>query len=170
MSKYPGKSPSPVVQSRVASKKTGIEWPTPEEKLGSGQNPPRHPAMTCSHRRPSVDYVASAPRRALPSGTWTTANRSSMTSSNVKGTWFSRGAICCRRADHRFWLTVMKGDYARHGEAHAHPDDLLWWATGGEFRGESPARIAFLRMILDEDRRDGLTSLEELGFIGSGTA
>ncbi len=29
------------------------------------------------------------------------------------------------------------------------PDDVLWWSKGGKLKGESPARIAFLRDILE---------------------
>ena len=46
---------------------------------------------------------------------------------------------------HRFWLTVTRGGYAGHGECYAHPEDLIWWAKGGDLRGESWKRIGFLR-------------------------
>jgi hypothetical protein len=63
---------------------------------------------------------------------------------------------------HRFWMTVMKGGYAGHGETYTHPEDILWWAKGGELHGQSPERIAFLRRIVEEDVRQGLTPFEEL--------
>ena len=50
----------------------------------------------------------------------------------------------------------MRGGYAGHGETFAHPQDLLWWAKGGELRGESWQRIGFLRDLLEEDVREGL--------------
>jgi hypothetical protein len=38
-----------------------------------------------------------------------------------------------------------------------HPEDLLWWAKGGVLRGESWKRIAFLRNLLEQDVKAGLT-------------
>ena len=51
---------------------------------------------------------------------------------------------------HRFWECIIAGTYPGHGETYLDPDDVLWWSKGGVLRGESPARIAFLR----EDPRD----------------
>src|SRR3712207_9120934 len=31
-----------------------------------------------------------------------------------------------------------------------HPQDILWWAKGGELRGSSPERIGFLHQVLRE--------------------
>ncbi len=36
-----------------------------------------------------------------------------------------------------------------HGETYVHPRDILWWSHGGELHGSSPARIAFLRSIVE---------------------
>jgi hypothetical protein len=36
-----------------------------------------------------------------------------------------------------------------HGETYLHPEDILWWSKGGVLHGESPARIAFLRKIVE---------------------
>ncbi len=30
-----------------------------------------------------------------------------------------------------------------------HPEDILWWSKGGLLHGESPARIAFLREVME---------------------
>ncbi|MCM6764477.1 DUF5605 domain-containing protein [Rathayibacter sp. ZW T2_19] len=56
----------------------------------------------------------------------------------------------------RFWEGALRGGYVGHGETYVHPDDVLWWAKGGELRGTSPARIAFLDRILEEGPADGL--------------
>jgi hypothetical protein len=61
---------------------------------------------------------------------------------------------------HRFRITVMRGGYAGHGETYMHPEDLLWWAKGGVLRGESWKRIAFLRDLLEQDVKRGLTAAE----------
>ena len=58
----------------------------------------------------------------------------------------------------RFWLGVIAGCYVTHGEtlldsAGALDENVtttLWWAHGGKLRGTSPARIAFLRKIVEE--------------------
>ena len=51
----------------------------------------------------------------------------------------------------------MRGGYAGHGETYIHPEDLLWWAKGGVLRGEAWQRIGFLRDLIEEDVRVGLT-------------
>ena len=49
----------------------------------------------------------------------------------------------------------MRGGYAGHGETFMHEKDLLWWAKGGELRGESWKRIGFLRDLLEADVKNG---------------
>ena len=65
------------------------------------------------------------------------------------------GNITAQELTHRFWTTMMRGGYAGHGETYSHPEDLIWWAKGGELHGEAWKRIGFLRDILEEDVRDG---------------
>jgi hypothetical protein len=55
----------------------------------------------------------------------------------------------------RFWEGAVRGGYVGHGETYLPgPDDpgdeVLWWSKGGELRGTSPARIAFLERLLAE--------------------
>ncbi len=45
----------------------------------------------------------------------------------------------------RFWKAFTKGAYATHGETFHSEDEILWWAKGGILKGESPARLAFLK-------------------------
>ena len=62
----------------------------------------------------------------------------------------------------RFWQGLVAGTYVGHGETYLHPaDDVLWWAKGGVLRGESPARLAFLRKIMDESPPDGLNPIDK---------
>jgi hypothetical protein len=57
----------------------------------------------------------------------------------------------------RFWLGVMAGCYVTHGETHLDPDaaldesttPVIWWSHGGTLKGGSPARIAFLRKLVE---------------------
>lgn len=71
----------------------------------------------------------------------------------------SWGSISAQELVHRFWITVIRGGYAGHGETYSDPNDLIWWAKGGKLHGESWKRIAFLRLLLEEDVRNGLTPL-----------
>jgi hypothetical protein len=50
----------------------------------------------------------------------------------------------------RCWETVVQGGYVTHGECFLDDDDVLWWSKGGALKGESTARIRFLRSILDD--------------------
>lgn len=50
----------------------------------------------------------------------------------------------------RFWKSVMLGGYCTHGETFLSDDEILWWSKGGVLKGESPARIAFLRELVEE--------------------
>ncbi|MBX5214021.1 DUF5060 domain-containing protein [Rhizobium sp. NLR10a] len=75
----------------------------------------------------------------------------------------SWGNLHPRELVHRFWITMARGGYAGHGETYSHPEDLIWWAKGGELRGEAWKRIGFLRDLLEADVKHGL---EPLGIIG----
>ena len=50
----------------------------------------------------------------------------------------------------RFWLGFASGGYVGHGETYLNDEERLWWSKGGELIGESPARIAFLRQIIEQ--------------------
>jgi hypothetical protein len=58
----------------------------------------------------------------------------------------------------RFWLGVMSGCYVTHGETYLDPDHpadekstaTMLWSNGGAIKGTSPARIAFLRRLVEE--------------------
>jgi hypothetical protein len=65
---------------------------------------------------------------------------------NIPRGW---GNISARELVHRFWEATVRGGYAGHGETYLHPQDILWWSKGGELHGESPARLAFLRQVLE---------------------
>jgi hypothetical protein len=60
------------------------------------------------------------------------------------------GNISAEEMVRRFWEAAVRGGYCGHGETYLHPEDILWWSKGGELHGGSPARIAFLRQILEE--------------------
>ena len=72
---------------------------------------------------------------------------------NIHRRW---GNITAQEMVCRFWTGFASGGYVGHGETYLHPQDILWWAKGGELHGESPARIAFLRQIMAEGPQEGL--------------
>lgn len=72
---------------------------------------------------------------------------------NINNAW---GCISAQEMTRRFWETTMRGGYAGHGETYVHPEDILWWSHGGQLHGESPARLRFLKGILEELPEGGL--------------
>jgi hypothetical protein len=73
------------------------------------------------------------------------------------------GNISARELVHRFWLGTVGGGYVGHGETYLHPDDILWWSKGGVLHGQSPARIGFLREILEAGPAEGLNPVDRWG-------
>lgn len=65
---------------------------------------------------------------------------------NIEPFW---GSITGAEMTRRFWRTVTTGAYCTHGETFYDDNDVLWWAKGGVLKGESPARIAFCRKIIE---------------------
>lgn len=49
----------------------------------------------------------------------------------------------------RVWTSTAFGCYGAHGETFHRDDEVLWWAKGGKLYGEAPARLAFLRDVLE---------------------
>ena len=66
---------------------------------------------------------------------------------NIDRAW---GNITAQEMNHRFWEGTVRGGWVGHGETYLHPDDILWWSKGGELHGTSPARVHFLRSIIEE--------------------
>lgn len=70
------------------------------------------------------------------------------------------GNISAEELTRRFWEATVRGGYCGHGETYYHSEDILWWAKGGVLHGQSPARIAFLRRILEESPAEGLDPIK----------
>lgn len=66
---------------------------------------------------------------------------------NIPQGW---GKLTPQEMVRRFWLGTMNGGYVGHGETYQHPEDQLWWSKGGVLRGQSPARIQFLKEIIED--------------------
>ena len=65
---------------------------------------------------------------------------------NIESEW---GNITGEELSHRFWDGFVRGGYVGHGETFHAEDEVLWWSKGGVLKGESPARIGFLRKIVE---------------------
>ena len=72
---------------------------------------------------------------------------------NIPEGW---GNLSAEEMVHRFWVGTVAGCYVGHGETYLHPQEILWWSKGGVLHGQSPARIAFLRRLLEEGPPEGL--------------
>lgn len=77
---------------------------------------------------------------------------------NIPRRW---GNITAEELVFRFWNATVAGTYCGHGETYLSPDDVLWWAKGGLLKGQSPARLAFLKTILDDAPAAGIEPVDK---------
>jgi sulfur relay (sulfurtransferase) DsrF/TusC family protein len=49
-----------------------------------------------------------------------------------------------------FWDATFSGAYQGHGECILGPNEVIWWAKGGVFRGTSPPRIKWFKEIIEK--------------------
>jgi hypothetical protein len=69
------------------------------------------------------------------------------------------GNITGQELMRRQWTALVNGGWpGAHGETYYNEDEVLWWSKGGRLTGEAPARIAFMRRILDESPLAGLVA------------
>jgi len=73
------------------------------------------------------------------------------------------GDISAQELVHRFWNGVVNGGYVTHGETYYNNAEELWWAKGGSLRGDSVARIAFLRRVMEAGPAEGLDPMSNTG-------
>lgn len=64
--------------------------------------------------------------------------------------WMTWGDLSPEELVVRFWLGFSSGGYVGHGETYLNDQDQLWWSKGGVLTGQSPARIAFLRQVMEQ--------------------
>ncbi len=60
------------------------------------------------------------------------------------------GNLSPEKEAQQHWAVALAGGYASHGETYYNKDELLWWSVGGKLIGKSPARIAFLKEIMQQ--------------------
>lgn len=79
-----------------------------------------------------------------------------------EGDFVSRwGQLSAREMVHRFWCGTVAGTYVGHSETFNRPDKLLWLGQGVSLFGESPARLAFLRKVMDDSPREGIEPVDK---------
>jgi hypothetical protein len=84
------------------------------------------------------------------------------------------GNLSAEEMTRRFWLAVIRGTYASHGEVfisadtgpHAHESS---WSDAGRLRGESGPRIDFLRKLVERITKVGLTETVGSYYLSAGT-
>jgi hypothetical protein len=70
------------------------------------------------------------------------------------------GSLSAEALVELFWLGFAAGGYVGHGETYWNEAERLWWSKGGTLHGDSPARIAFLRKIIEAVPAPGLFPFE----------
>ena len=76
---------------------------------------------------------------------------------NISRRW---GNLAPQEMTRRFWLAIVYGAYATHGETYQSKDGLPVWSDAGKLQGSSAPRLAFLRKILEESGTTGLMAAD----------
>ncbi len=84
---------------------------------------------------------------------------------NIASRW---GNLSAEEMTHRFWRATVYGVYATHGETYMVTDGSPVWSNGGELHGTSPARITFLRKLLEKTGTNGLMAAENPYYLNAG--
>ena len=119
-----------------------------------------HPEAIYDHKKPGVTHVCIQHSDIKQVVEWREnygkpiVNDELEYEGNIPYPW---GGISAEDEVHRFWIMVVNGGYAGHGETYMHPEDILWWSKGGVLHGESWKRIGFLREIIEAAPEGGLT-------------
>ena len=79
---------------------------------------------------------------------------------NLKYRW---GRLSPEEITYRAWMGALAGIYVTHGECYMSENDTtaIFWAEGGDLKGRSWQRFAFLRRILEEG--PGPLSMSDIG-------
>ena len=71
------------------------------------------------------------------------------------------GQLSAEELVFRFWNATIAGAYCGHGETYKSDDQILWWSKGGVLKGKSPARLAFLKKVLDDSPAEGIDPVDK---------
>jgi len=84
---------------------------------------------------------------------------------NISRRW---GNLSAQEMTRRFWLSAVAGTYTTHGETYVTAAGQPESANGGAMHGDSPARIGFLRKVLEESTATGLTQFDGTYYLSAG--
>ncbi|HEY1661636.1 MAG TPA: DUF5060 domain-containing protein [Verrucomicrobiae bacterium] len=76
---------------------------------------------------------------------------------NIDSRW---GQLSAEEMVFRFWNATVAGTYCGHGETYKSDDQVLWWSKGGVLKGQSPARLAFLKKVQDDMPPEGIDPID----------
>jgi hypothetical protein len=76
---------------------------------------------------------------------------------NIPSGW---GRLSAEELVFRFWNATVAGTYCGHGETFKSDDQVLWWSKGGVLKGQSPARLAFLKRVLADAPAEGIEPMD----------
>ncbi|HEY3761671.1 MAG TPA: DUF5060 domain-containing protein [Verrucomicrobiae bacterium] len=76
---------------------------------------------------------------------------------NIESRW---GQLSPEEMVFRFWNATVAGTYCGHGETYKSDDQVLWWSKGGVLKGQSPARLAFLKKVQDDMPPQGIDPID----------
>lgn len=133
-----------------------LQTEDPAQHLRSIHN---HPKSKYNWGEPWVTHVSIQDEDNSQAGTWRQTYGKAVINDECQyeGTIYMHwGNLSGRELVHRMWLGIVNGCYTTHGETFSDPQDILWWSKGGVLHGESPARIAFLRSIVEAAPLDAL--------------
>ncbi|HEU6448018.1 MAG TPA: DUF5060 domain-containing protein [Verrucomicrobiae bacterium] len=77
---------------------------------------------------------------------------------NIESRW---GQLSPEEMVFRFWNATVAGTYCGHGETYKSDDQILWWSKGGVLKGQSPARLAFLKKVLEDAPSEGIDPIDK---------
>ena len=77
---------------------------------------------------------------------------------NIESRW---GQLSGEELVFRFWNATVAGTYCGHGETYKSDNQVLWWSKGGVLKGQSPARLAFLKKVLDDAPAEGIEPIDK---------
>lgn len=84
---------------------------------------------------------------------------------NIARRW---GNLSAQEMTRRFWLAIVAGTYATHGETYITTDGSPVWSDGGQLHGTSLARIEFLRKLVERIMATGLTEYVNSYYLSAG--
>ena len=84
---------------------------------------------------------------------------------NISRRW---GNLSPEEMTRRFWLAVVAGTYATHGETYISTDGAPVWSDGGKLHGQSAPRIAFLRSLVERITKVGLNQFDGAYYLSAG--